>query len=102
MEDANGYNMIYAPMMLVWPEITGTQRRDLYVPDVVELLENFKYYVRAHPESVRLGPHMALSRWIAPHCLHALTGADRPRRPDVSVQLRPQRALLLHSLGGDI
>eukprot|EP00035_Acanthoeca_spectabilis_P034362 m.28699 g.28699 ORF g.28699 m.28699 type:complete len:334 (-) comp6584_c0_seq1:2860-3861(-) len=69
MEDANGYNMIYAPMMLVWPEITATQRRDLYVPDVVELLENFKYYIAPDGQMFQfnsgLSAHYSSILWAA-------------------------------------
>jgi len=45
MEDADGYNEIWTNMMLVWPEVASTQRRDLYVDGVTDIMGNFRDYI---------------------------------------------------------
>ena len=68
MEDADGYNMIWCPMMLVWPELVGREQQ-LLSPGVTQILSNFRDYIAPDGQMFQfasgLGSHYMGIEWVA-------------------------------------
>ena len=68
MEDADGYNMIWTPMMLVWPELVGRESQ-LLAPGVAQILANFRDYIAPDGQMFQfasgLSAHYTGIEWVA-------------------------------------
>jgi hypothetical protein len=68
MEDADGYNMIWCPMMLVWPELVGREQQ-LLSPGVTQILSNFRDYIAPDGQMFQfasgLSSHYTGIEWVA-------------------------------------
>ena len=70
MEDADGYNQIWTPMALAWPELWREGRQQaLATPGMRQMLSNFRDYVapdgRMFQFASGLSSHYASSYWVA-------------------------------------
>jgi hypothetical protein len=68
MEDADGYNMIWTPIMLVWPELVQREQH-LLSPGVIQILANFRDYIAPDGQMFQfasgLNAHYAGIEWVA-------------------------------------